>query len=102
MTKLEIENLVSTSQVVLFMKGTPDEPACGFSYKSIQILRALETKFVAVNVLADDELRQNIKEYSEWPTIPQLYVNGKFQGGVDIMTDMYHDKSLKELINAEN
>jgi len=100
MTKQEIDKLVTENKVVLFMKGEPTAPACGFSQRAVQILNACQTDFVSRNVLADDELRQNIKEYSEWPTIPQLYVDGEFQGGCDIMMDMYKDNSLRELLNA--
>jgi len=102
MTKEEIDKLVTDNKVVLFMKGEPTAPACGFSQRATQILNACQVDFVSRNVLADDELRQNIKEYSDWPTIPQLYVNGGFQGGCDIMMDMYKDNSLRELLNAEN
>lgn len=102
MTKEEIDKLVTENKVVLFMKGTPDAPACGFSMKAVKILQILGADFESRNVLADDNLRQNIKEYSEWPTIPQLYINGEFMGGSDIMVDMYHDKSLAEALNAEN
>lgn len=102
MTKQEIDKLVTENKVVLFIKGTKEAPACGFSMKAVRILTMLNTEFEAVNVLADDELRQNIKEYSDWPTIPQLYINGEFQGGSDIMVDMFHDKSLAEALNAED
>jgi len=102
MTKEEINKLVTDNKVVLFMKGEPTAPACGFSQRAVQILNACQVDFVSRNVLADDELRQNIKEYSDWPTIPQLYVDGDFQGGCDIMMDMYKDNSLRELLNAEN
>lgn len=102
MTKQEIDNLVNEHKVVLFMKGTKEAPACGFSMKAVKILEVLGADFETRNVLADAELRENIKEYSEWPTIPQLYIDGEFQGGSDIMVDMFHDKSLAEALNAEN
>lgn len=102
MTIDEIKKLVEENKVVLFMKGEPSAPACGFSQRAVQILRACETDFVSKNVLADDELRSNVKEFSTWPTIPQLYINGEFMGGCDIMMDMYKDNSLREALNAEN
>lgn len=102
MTKEDIDKLVKEHKVVLFMKGTREAPACGFSMKAVKILEILGTEYETRNVLADAELRQNIKDYSEWPTIPQLYINGEFMGGSDIMVDMYHDKSLKEALDAEN
>lgn len=102
MTKEEIKELVENNKVVLFMKGEPTAPACGFSQRAIQILNACQTDFTSRNVLADDELRQNIKEFSDWPTIPQLYINGEFMGGSDIMMDMYKDNTLREALNAED
>jgi monothiol glutaredoxin len=102
MTKQEIENLVNENKVVLFMKGTREAPQCGFSMKAVKMLEILGAEYETCNVLADENLRQNIKEYSEWPTIPQLYIDGEFQGGCDIMTDMFHDKSLAEALNAQN
>jgi len=102
MTKQEIENLVNEHKVVLFMKGNEQAPACGFSMKAVRILQMLDVQFETQDVLADSELRENIKQYSDWPTIPQLYVNGEFMGGSDIMVDMFHDKSLAEVLNAEN
>ena len=100
MTKEEIDKLVTEHKVVLFMKGTREQPACGFSMKAVRILTMLGSEFETRNVLEDAELRQNIKDYSDWPTIPQLYINGEFQGGSDIMVDMFHDKSLAEALNA--
>jgi monothiol glutaredoxin len=99
----EIKQLVETNQVVLFMKGTPQSPACGFSHQAAQILRATGIgQFESRNVLEDDELRANIKQFSNWPTIPQLYVNGEFIGGSDIMMEMYQSGELEELLNAKN
>lgn len=100
MTKEEIDKLVTENKVVLFMKGTREQPACGFSMKAVRMLEILNTEYETRNVLESDELRNNIKDYSDWPTIPQLYINGEFQGGCDIMTDMFHDKSLAEALNA--
>ena len=102
MTKQEIENLVNEHKVVLFMKGNEQAPACGFSMKAVRILQMLDVQFETRDVLADPELRENIKQYSDWPTIPQLYVNGEFMGGCDIMVDMFHDKSLAEALDAKN
>lgn len=102
MTKEEIKKLVTENNVVLFMKGEPTAPQCGFSQRAVQILNACQTDFISKNVLEDEQLRQNVKEYSEWPTIPQLYIGGEFMGGVDIMMDMYKDNSLREALNAED
>ena len=97
----KIDELVKGNQVVLFMKGTPDFPQCGFSMRTVQILRALDAKFVSVNVLADPQVRQGIKTYSDWPTIPQLYVNGQFVGGSDIAMQMYESGDLAEMMAPE-
>ena len=102
MIKEEIDKLVTENKVVLFMKGEPTSPQCGFSQRAVQILNACQTDFISKNVLEDEQLRQNIKEYSDWPTIPQLYIGGEFMGGVDIMMDMYKDNSLREALNAED
>lgn len=94
-----IEKQVSSHPVVLYMKGTPDQPQCGFSANAVRILNACGVgDFFAVNVLADSEIRQGIKDYSNWPTIPQLYVNGEFVGGSDIMSEMYQSGELKKLL----
>ena len=96
---MEIDQLVKTHDVVLFMKGTAQFPMCGFSGRAIQILKACGTKSLhTVNVLEDNNIRQQIKEYSHWPTIPQLYVKGEFIGGSDIMTEMYEQGELQELL----
>jgi len=100
MTKEDIDKLVKEHKVVLFIKGTKEAPACGFSMKAVRILTMLGTDFETCNVLEDDNLRQNIKDYSDWPTIPQLYINGEFMGGSDIMVDMFHDKSLAEALEC--
>lgn len=99
MTVLDrIEKMVNSERVVLFMKGTPDFPQCGFSGQVVHILKACDAQFSAVNVLADPEIRQGIKDYANWPTIPQLYVNGEFIGGCDIVTEMYENGELKTLL----
>jgi monothiol glutaredoxin len=96
-----ISDQVKNNRVVLYMKGTPQFPQCGFSATATQILRACGVRdFTAVNVLADPEIRQGIKEYSNWPTIPQLYVNGEFVGGCDIMREMYESGELQPLLSA--
>ena len=102
-TNQRIDQLVKGNDIVLFMKGTASFPQCGFSGRAIQILKAVgvDTKNIAtVNVLEDPEIRQGIKDYSQWPTIPQLYVNGEFVGGSDIMMEMYESGELKQLVNA--
>ncbi|GAA6120225.1 MULTISPECIES: Grx4 family monothiol glutaredoxin [unclassified Acidovorax] len=98
-----IDTLVKSNNILLFMKGSASFPMCGFSGRAIQILKAcgVDTKNVAtVNVLDDPEIRQGIKEYSNWPTIPQLYVNGEFIGGSDIMMEMYESGELKQVLDA--
>ena len=98
-----IDDLVKNSEVVLFMKGDASFPQCGFSGRAIQILKAcgVDPKAVTtVNVLADDEVRQGIKEYSNWPTIPQLYVKGEFIGGSDIMMEMYQSGELQQVLGT--
>lgn len=93
-----IEQQVSTHPVVLYMKGTPQQPQCGFSANAVRILSACGVEdFYAVDVLADPEVRQGVKEFSSWPTIPQLYVNGEFIGGSDIMTEMFQSGELQKL-----
>lgn len=104
-TREAITKAVSAAPVVLFMKGTPQQPMCGFSKATIQILgyQGVDpNKFAAFNVLEDDELRQGIKEYSEWPTIPQLYVKNEFVGGHDIIVSMSQNGELAEFLNKED
>jgi monothiol glutaredoxin len=93
-----IEALLSAHPVVLFMKGTPDAPRCGFSAKAIGALAAVVDEYQSVDVLADDEIREGIKLYGSWPTIPQLYVRGELVGGSDIMTEMFENGELQALI----
>ena len=96
-----IDALVKGNHVVLFMKGTAQFPMCGFSGRAIQILKACGANEIkTVNVLEDEGIRQGIKEYADWPTIPQLYVNGEFVGGSDIMTEMYEAGELQQVISA--
>ena len=96
-----IERIVKANDVVLFMKGTPLFPQCGFSSRAITILEHLGVPFETVDVLQDQEIRQGIKEYSDWPTIPQLYVKGEFVGGSDIMLEMFQSGELQQLVAAE-
>src|SRR6201990_75655 len=97
----QIKEQVTTNPVVLYMKGTPQFPQCGFSETLAEILRRCGVNdYSSVNVLADDEIRQGIKEYANWPTIPQLYVNGEFVGGSDILTEMYQAGELADVVTA--
>ena len=97
----QIDDLVKTHSVVLFMKGTAQFPQCGFSGRAVQILKACGvTDLKTVNVLENDAIRQGIKDYANWPTIPQLYVKGEFVGGSDIMMEMYQNGELQQLIAA--
>jgi len=93
-----IQDLVQTNHVVLFMKGTKNFPQCGFSSAVVQILKKEGIAFETVNVLSDPEIRQGIKEFSQWPTIPQLYVDGKFVGGCDIITEMHKAGELAKVL----
>ena len=96
-----ISDLVHASRVVLFMKGTAQFPMCGFSGRAVQILKACGVDDLkTVNVLEDDEVRQGIKDFANWPTIPQLYVNGEFVGGSDIMMEMYQSGELQQALSA--
>ncbi|MFN5631056.1 MAG: Grx4 family monothiol glutaredoxin [Sphingomonadales bacterium] len=96
-----IDEMVKGNDVVLFMKGTPLFPQCGFSSRAIAILDHLGVEYASVDVLQDQEIRQGIKEYSDWPTIPQLYVKGEFLGGSDIMMEMYEAGELHELVEQQ-
>ena len=98
--KAFIQKTVAENPVVLFMKGTAEFPQCGFSGRAIQILKQCGVKnLVTVNVLDDEEVRQGVKEYANWPTIPQLYINGEFVGGSDIMMEMFESGELKEMLD---
>jgi len=99
-TQEKIRRQVTENRVVLYMKGTPDAPQCGFSAAAVQILEACAADEVAtVDVLSDAEIRQGIKQFSNWPTIPQLYVDGEFVGGADIMREMYQSGELQKLLS---
>ena len=100
-TKSEIESEISNSDIVLFMKGTPVFPQCGFSAATVGILNHLGVKFNSINVLDSDEMREGIKKFSNWPTIPQLYVKKEFIGGCDIVKEMYESGELLELFNTK-
>ena len=98
----QIDQLVKGHQVVLFMKGTAQFPMCGFSGRAMQILKACGVQDLhTVNVLEDEAIRQGVKEYANWPTIPQLYVNGEFVGGSDIMMEMYQSGELQQMLGGE-
>jgi monothiol glutaredoxin len=96
-----IAETVSQYPVVLFMKGVPEQPQCGFSATVVSILNQVDVDYVAVNVLQNDALRQGIKEFSSWPTIPQLYVKGEFVGGCDILREMYESGELKAFLDEQ-
>ena len=97
-----IKNEINNNEVCLFMKGTPDAPQCGFSMAVSNILKILEVNFKGVNVLENQELRQGIKEYSDWPTIPQLYIKNQFVGGCDIIKEMFESGELTKLFESKN
>jgi monothiol glutaredoxin len=94
----KIKDIISKNNVVLFMKGTPEMPQCGFSMTVSNILKELKVKFIGVDVLADPEITQGIKDFSNWPTVPQLYVKGKFIGGCDIAKEMYEKGELQKIL----
>ena len=96
--KEKINNIVKENQVCLFMKGTPEVPQCGFSLAVSNVLKHLEVNFKGINVLEDNEIREGIKMYSDWPTIPQLYIKGEFIGGCDIVKEMFEKGELKNLL----
>ena len=96
-TKNLIENHIDTNEVCLFMKGTPDAPQCGFSMAVSNMLKILEVNFKGINVLEDQHLREGIKTFSDWPTIPQLYIKKEFIGGCDIVKEMYENGELKKV-----
>lgn len=93
-----IKEQLDTNQVLLYMKGTPDFPQCGFSGQTVAALKSIGQPFAYVNIFEDEEIRNGLKTYSNWPTFPQLYVNGELVGGCDIVVEMYHSGELKELL----
>ena len=100
--KEKIKNLINDNQVCLFMKGTPDAPQCGFSMAVSNVLKHLNVDYKGINVLEDENLRQGIKDFSDWPTIPQLYVKQEFIGGCDIVKEMFEKGELKKLLEDKN
>lgn len=98
--KEKIDSLVTSNKILVFMKGTKLMPQCGFSNNVAQILNSLGAPYEAVDVLADYDVRQGIKEYSNWPTIPQVYINGEFIGGSDIMIELYQNGKLQEMVEV--
>ena len=99
--KQKIENLLKENKICLFMKGTPEAPQCGFSMAVSNVLKHLNVNFKAINILEDENLRQGIKDYSDWPTIPQLYINQEFIGGCDIVKEMFEKGELKKLLEEK-
>ena len=98
----KIEKLIKENDICLFMKGTPDSPQCGFSMAVSNILKHINVKFKGINVLEDENLRQGIKDFSDWPTIPQLYIKGEFIGGCDIVKELFENGELKNLLKEKN
>ena len=98
----KIKTIIDSNNIVLFMKGTPEAPQCGFSMAVSNILKHLKVNFEGVNVLENDEIRQGIKNYTDWPTIPQLYVKGEFVGGCDIVKEMFEKGELKKLLESKS
>jgi len=98
----KIKQLITNHEVCLFMKGTPEVPQCGFSLAVSNVLKHLNVKFKGINVLEDSELREGIKEYSDWPTIPQLYIKGEFVGGCDIVKEMFENGDLQKKLKEKN
>ena len=96
-----ITNEINNNEVCLFMKGTPDAPQCGFSMAVSNMLKILEVNFKGINVLENEELRQGIKQFSDWPTIPQLYIKKEFVGGCDIVKEMYENGELKKILEGK-
>jgi monothiol glutaredoxin len=99
--KKRISDLIEKNEVCLFMKGTPDVPQCGFSLAVANVLKHLNVNFEGINVLEDNNIREGIKEFSDWPTIPQLYINKKFIGGCDIVKEMFEKGDLQKILNVK-
>ena len=100
-TKKQIENLIKKNKVFLFMKGTPEEPMCGFSMKASEVLKELGISFESFDVFSSNEIREGIKEYANWPTIPQLFINGKFIGGADIVVELAGKGELGKMVQGK-
>ena len=99
--KKKINDLIEKNKICLFMKGTPDVPQCGFSLAVSNVLKHLNVSFKGINVLEDNEIRESIKEFSDWPTIPQLYINKKFVGGADIVKEMFEKGELQKILDGK-
>ena len=99
--KQRIEADVKGNKIMLYMKGTPDAPQCGFSARAVDMLREHNVKFHSFNILEDETIRQGVKEYADWPTIPQLYVNGEFVGGCDIVTELHESGELGKILGKK-
>jgi len=100
--KQKIKGVIESNNIVLFMKGTPDNPQCGFSMAVSNILKHLNVKFEGINVLENNEIRQGVKDFTDWPTIPQLYIKGEFIGGCDIVKEMFEKGELKEILKKNS
>ena len=100
-TKEKLNNLINNNEVCLFMKGTPEVPQCGFSLAVSNVLKHLEVNFTGINVLEDSEIREGIKVFSDWPTIPQLYIKGEFIGGCDIVKEMFEKNELQKKLKEK-
>lgn len=97
-TQEKIRQQIGSDRIVLYMKGTPDAPMCGFSAQTVKVLNAVGARFSSFDVLADDEIRQGVKQYSNWPTFPQLYIDGELIGGCDIVTELYRKGELQQMV----
>lgn len=98
--KKEYEDMINENKIMLFMKGIPENPMCGFSFRVVNILNKLELEYAAYNILEDMELREAIKEFANWPTYPQLYVNGELLGGCEIIEQLYREEELEDILKA--
>jgi len=97
-TQQKIKQQITSDKIVLYMKGTPEAPMCGFSAQTVKLLTAVGAKYSSFDVLSDEEIRQGVKSYSNWPTFPQLYINGELVGGCDIVTELYRKGELQKLV----
>lgn len=97
----QLKEIIDSNDVILFMKGNPDFPQCGFSGKTVQILQSYDVRFASVDVLADNDVREGIKTYSNWPTVPQLFVRSEFIGGCDVITELYENGELERILKPE-